>query len=99
MKIKYIAVPISTDNIILPQKLEGLMEQITQNVHEGWSIRRFAEGWKSGKERNNARKPHPCLVPYNDLLESEKEFDRNTVRETLKLIQKLRFSIIENKTE
>ena len=38
-------------------------------------------------------KTHPCLVPYEELPECEKEYDRNTSIETLKLIMKLGFKI------
>ena len=55
----------------------------------------MAEGWTWGKERNDALKRHPCLVPYGELPESEKDYDRNTALETLKLIQKLGFVIIK----
>ena len=51
------------------------------------------QGWTYGAERNDALKHHPCLVPYEELPESEKEYDRNTSVETLKLILKLGFKI------
>ena len=43
--------------------------------------------------RNDAEKKHPCLVPYEELSEEEKEYDRNTSIETIKLILKLGFKI------
>lgn len=36
---------------------------------------------------------HPCLVPYEELPEEEKVYDRNSSVETLKLIMKLGFKI------
>jgi ryanodine receptor 2 len=51
------------------------------------------QGWVYGKERNDALKQHPCLVAYEELPESEREYDRNTAMETLKLICKLGFKI------
>ena len=53
------------------------------------------EGWTYGEERDDAKKHHPCLVPYEDLTETEKEYDRNTSQETLKLIMKLGFKIVK----
>jgi ryanodine receptor 2 len=46
--------------------------------------------------RNTQRciKAAPCLVPYDELPESEKAYDRDTSVETLKLITKLGFRII-----
>lgn len=52
--------------------------------------------WTHGAERNDALKQHPCLVPYEELPEEEKEYDRNTSKETLKLIMKLGFKIVKD---
>jgi hypothetical protein len=38
----------------------------------------MAEGWRWGPERSDTRKEHPCLVPYAQLPEAEKEYDRQT---------------------
>ena len=89
----YTPQPIDTDGVILPQELNMLAEDIARNVHEVWSAGRMSEGWTYGEERNDAQKKHPCLVPYENLTESEKEYDRNTSQETLKLILKLGFKI------
>lgn len=92
-KNNYIPQPIDTKDIELPQELLELAEMIAKNVHEVWSAGRMADGWTYGKERNDANKHHPCLVPYEELTESEKEYDRSTSQETLKLIMKLGFKI------
>lgn len=51
------------------------------------------EGWTYGPERDDANKKHPCLIPYEELPESEKEYDRATSQETLKLILSSGFAI------
>ncbi|MCH5328956.1 MAG: Ryanodine receptor Ryr, partial [Coprobacter sp.] len=51
------------------------------------------QGWTYGPQRDDAALRHPCLVPYSQLSEAEKEYDRNTSTETLKLILKLGFKI------
>ncbi|MBR5780829.1 MAG: Ryanodine receptor Ryr, partial [Bacteroidales bacterium] len=38
-------------------------------------------------------KTHPCLIPYEELPEVEKAYDRDTALGTLKLIKKLGFKI------
>lgn len=86
--------PIDTSDVELPQELIDLGEQIAKNVHDVWSLGRINEGWTYGHERNDAEKKHPCLVPYEELPESEKDYDRNTAQETLRLIMKLGFKII-----
>ena len=89
----YTPQPIDTSDVELPQELLDLGEQIAKNVHDVWSLGRINEGWTYGPERNDAEKKHPCLVPYEELPESEKDYDRNTVQETLRLIMKLGFGI------
>lgn len=89
----YTPKPVDTSKIILPEELTTLTEKIAENVHEVWSEGRIKEGWKYGEVRNDAKKETPCLVPYNELPESEKEFDRNTALETIKLIIKLGYDI------
>ncbi len=91
----YIPKPINLSDIRLPQSLICLAEQIAKNVHEVWAENRIKEGWKYGPERDDKLKTHPCLVDYENLSESEKEYDRATSQETLKLILKLGFKIIE----
>lgn len=89
----YIPKPIDTADITLSAELQELTEEMARNVHEVWSQTRINDGWTYGPERNDAQKKHPCLVPYDDLPESEKEYDRNTSQETLRLILKLGFEI------
>lgn len=78
--------PVDTKDVKLPKELEILVEQMAKNVHEVWSAGRIAEGWTYGEKRDDEKKTHPCLVPYEELPESEKEYDRNTCLETLKFI-------------
>ena len=85
--------PINTTNINLPAELKELTEKIAENVHDVWAAGRIASGWTYGEQRNDAEKKHPCLVPYSELSDSEKEYDRNTALETLKLIMALGYKI------
>jgi ryanodine receptor 2 len=90
---KYIPQPIDTTGVELPEELEQLVEQISKNVHEVWAETRISQGWKYGEQRNDELKTHPCLVPYEELPEEEKKYDRDTSIGTLKLIIKLGFKI------
>lgn len=92
-KEKYIPQPIDTTDVGLPEELEQLVEQMSKNVHEVWAETRMKQGWTYGEQRNDDLKTHPCLVPYEELPEEEKEYDRNTSIGTLKLIMKLGFKI------
>ena len=93
MKKNYVPQPVDTRDVQLPVELDELAEKLAKNVHEVWAKSRISEGWQYGEERSDALKQHPCLVPYEDLPEIEKEYDRNTAFGTLKLITKLGFKI------
>ncbi len=88
--------PIDTSDIVLSEDLLVLTEKVAENVHEVWSEGRIQDGWTYGPVRDDARKETPCLVPYDDLPEREKDFDRNTAMGTLKLILKLGYRIEKN---
>lgn len=85
--------PIDTGSIELPKELLELTEKIAENVHENWSAGRIADGWTYGETRDDAKKTTPCLVPYSELTETEKEYDRNTALQTLKMIVALGYKI------
>ena len=89
----YTPKPFNTDSIELPEELVALTEKIAENVHEVWAQGRIAEGWTLGEKQDSEKKTTPCLVPYDELPESEKEYDRNTALETVKLIIKLGYDI------
>ncbi|MBE6189451.1 MAG: Ryanodine receptor Ryr [Rikenellaceae bacterium] len=90
---QYIPQPIDTTEVMLPVEMTELVEAMAKNVHEVWAETRIAQGWTYGPERNDQLKHHPCLIPYEELPEEEREYDRNTAIGTLKLIQKLGFKI------
>lgn len=89
----YIPSPVDTTDIQLPQELDTLVEIVAKNVHEVWAQSRIEQGWTYGEERCDAAKTHPCLIPYEELPEVEKAYDRDTALGTLKLICKLGFKI------
>ena len=91
----YMPQSIDTSDVKLPEDFELLVEQISKNVHEVWAETRIKQGWTYGEQRNDELKTHPCLIPYEELTEEEKEYDRNTAIGTLKLIMKLGFKIVK----
>lgn len=90
---KYVPEPLDTSGVQLPADLEQLVEKMSLNVHEVWAAGRIAEGWTWGPERDDEKKHHPGLVAYEDLPESEREYDRHTAVETIKLILSLGYRI------
>ncbi len=93
MNQNYIPSPEDLSEVELPESLIELSEYIAKNVHEVWAKSRMDEGWTYGTLRDDVLKKHPCLIPYGELPESEKEYDRKTAMNTIKLIKKLGFKI------
>lgn len=87
--------PIDTSEIKLPDDLMELQERLAENNHDVWARRRLSEGWTHGPKRDDVAKKHPDLVPYADLPDSEKQYDRDTAMETLKAIIALGYKIEE----
>ncbi|MBP3253935.1 MAG: Ryanodine receptor Ryr [Bacteroidales bacterium] len=85
--------PLDISGVVLSDELLDLTEQLAENVHDVWAESRMKQGWTYGKERNDAAKQHPCLVPYADLSEQEKQYDRDTAMNTIKMIVKAGFVI------
>ena len=90
---EYVPKPIDTSDVKLPADLLLLTEKIAENVHEVWAAGRIREGWTYGEKKDVEKKKTPLLVPYGELPESEKDYDRNTAIGTLKLIVKLGYTI------
>lgn len=95
MNTPYDPHPIDVSGIELPQELTALAEALAENVHDTWAKGRMDDGWTYGPVRDDAKKQHPCLVPYAELPESEKAYDRNTAISTLKLISKMGYGIVK----
>ena len=89
----YVPNPMNTDPIHLSDDILKLSELLAKNAHDVWAKERIKQGWVYGTTRNDVTKEHPCLIPYEELPDSEKEYDRNTAMETLKVIMSLGYEI------
>jgi ryanodine receptor 2 len=85
--------PIDTSHVTLPADILELTERLAEHNHDVWAQQRLADGWTYGPARDDARKRHPCLVPYAQLPEAEKVYDRATALQTLKAIIALGYRI------
>ena len=92
-KQEYIPQPIDLSDIKLPEELEVLTERLARNIHEVWAQSRISQGWRYDEKRNDDLKTHPGLVPYEELTEVEKQYDRDTALSALKFIVKEGFNI------
>jgi hypothetical protein len=89
--------PIDTSRVRLTPEMLQLTEALARNAHEIWAQQRLAGGWVRGARRDDARKEHPGLVPYERLPESEKDVDRDVAMQTVKALIALGYSIMKKK--
>ncbi|RZK27853.1 MAG: hypothetical protein EOO61_22850, partial [Hymenobacter sp.] len=89
----YIPHPIDTSTVMLGADLEALTERLAENAHELWAAERKSQGWTKGEKRDDVAKQHPCLVPYDELPEEEKRFDREAAMGTVRAILALGGSV------
>lgn len=89
--------PIDLSDVDIADDLIELREAIAENAHEVWAFNRKQEGWRYGKERDDAQKLHPDLIAYSQLPESEKRYDREMAINTIKLVKKLGWDIVKRK--
>jgi hypothetical protein len=88
----YVPHPVDTSHVSLDD-LQPLLESLARNAHEIWAQQRLRDGWTYGAHRDDVKRTHPCLVPYENLSESEKDYDRIMVNEALKAIIAMGYSI------
>lgn len=89
--------PLDLDDVTIEPELLELREAIAENAHEVWAKTRKDQGWAYGAERDDTKKLHPDMIPYNLLPESEKEYDRQMAINTIKLVKKLGWELKKRK--
>ena len=92
---EYTPKPINLEDVVINSDINELKEAISENAHEIWASSRKNDGWCYGPRRDDALKQTPNLVPYTDLPDEEKHYDRVMAMETIKLIYKLGYDIVK----
>jgi len=69
------------------------MDRLARMEHLRWMAEKERNGWVHGSVRDNDKKVHPDLIPWEGLDEPAKEKDRNAVRTIPKLLAEARFVI------
>lgn len=87
---------IDLKHVKLPDVFEELREAIAENAHDTWALERQSEGWTYGPKRDDSKLETPDMVPYAQLPESEKQYDRIMAEDTLKLLTALGYKIEKN---
>ncbi|WP_019503173.1 RyR domain-containing protein [Pleurocapsa sp. PCC 7319] len=85
--------PIDTSEVVIDTEHLKLIELLAKNTHEIWAQQRLADGWQYGPQRDDPLKQHPGLVPYENLPDSEKEYDRRIALEVIKALLALGYRI------
>jgi RyR domain len=85
--------PIDVAHVALTEEILKLIERLAENAHDVWAAKRMTEGWTLGPKKDSDLKQTPLLVPYAELPESEKEYDRDLALTTLKAIFALGYRI------
>lgn len=57
-----------------------IIEKMAEMEHGRWNIDLIRQGWIYGKEKDEVKKTQPCLIPWKDLSDKVKQYDRNAVR-------------------
>ena len=64
-----------TFRLMLPEPLRELVDRLARHAHGLWAQQRWSAGWRYGEHRDDEKKQQPCLVPYDELPESERSCD------------------------
>lgn len=96
---EYIPTPIDLSDVELPEELYELQEAMAENTHEVWAAKRKSEGWTYGPRRNGVLKQTPDMIPYSQLPDSEKSYDRETAMNAIKLLIKLGYKITKEESK
>lgn len=86
----YVPKAVDTTGVVLSDEVLAMCEALAMNAHNMWAIKKMAEGFTYG----DGEKQSPFLKPYSLLAESEKQGNRTTVLEPIKVLVLMGFSVI-----
>ena len=69
-------------------------EFLAEKEHEEWVEERLKKGWVYGKDRDDQRKIHGCIVPWVQLSEAQRQKDQNAIRALPAILAKVYLKII-----
>lgn len=70
------------------------LEKMAAMEHSRWINEQEQQGWRYGKIRDDARKLHPNLVPYEELPEDIKLYDLESVTNIPVMLAKLGYEVV-----
>ncbi|KAL4707078.1 hypothetical protein ACJJTC_011404 [Scirpophaga incertulas] len=85
--------PINTSQVALNNDLNTIVQKFSEHYHDAWASRKIENGWVYGESWSDSQKSHPRLKPYNMLNDYEKERYKEPVRESLKALLAIGWSV------
>ncbi|XP_075987925.1 ryanodine receptor isoform X13 [Anticarsia gemmatalis] len=85
--------PINTSSVALNNDLNTIVQKFSEHYHDAWASRKIENGWVYGEAWSDSQKTHPRLKPYNMLNDYEKERYKEPVRESLKALLAIGWSV------
>ncbi|MEU4242923.1 RyR domain-containing protein [Actinoplanes sp. NPDC026619] len=73
---------------------DGMIEQLARREHQRWCAFMCEAGWNGAGARDEIAKEHPDLIDWDQLPESTREKDRDTVRQLPELLADAGFRIV-----
>lgn len=73
---------------------EDDIDLLARMEHDLWSRDKFSQAWTHGFEKSGLKKEHPCLVPWRDMAERERECDRRIIREMPGILMTAGYTVV-----
>ncbi len=71
------------------------LELLAEAAHKVWMEGKIRDGWEFGTKTDKKAKIHSCLVPYDQLSETDKESDRDFVKGIPQILELAGFKIVK----
>lgn len=89
--------PVDLSHVQLPEGMDSLRELLAAHNHDTWAANKMSprNGYVYGKETNDQADPptHCDLIPYEDLDDEKKKWDRDTAEASIRLLIHLGYTI------
>jgi len=69
---------------------DAQVELLSEMEHNRWWANMSLSGWKNGDKRDDSKKIHTDLIPYKNLSDPTKDYDKDTIRNIPKLLKILK---------
>lgn len=79
--------------MVLNNDLNQIVQKFSEHYHDAWASRKLENGWTYGDQWSDVNKTHPRLKPYNMLSDYERERYKEPVRESLKALLAIGWSV------